>query len=80
MSFKGCRGRTHTGNEIFGNVKAPLEGCDRATDAGFIKYYSQRPYHFQELFKYPWSLEVATIILNKRRETLVQQNRAQKGS
>lgn len=51
----------------FGGVKAPLEGCHRNEDTGFIKYFSQRQAHFTDLYRLPWSSENARKVLTERR-------------
>lgn len=32
---------------------AELEQINRSTYVGFVKYWKQRPYHFEEVFKVP---------------------------
>jgi hypothetical protein len=54
-------------DEAFGGVKAPLEGCHRNEDMGFIKYFSQRQTHFSSLYRLPYSDENARAVLKERR-------------
>ena len=53
-------------NDIFGGVKAPMEGCDRGNLPGFMKYFKHRKEHFKELFKVAYSDRNAVRVFNIR--------------
>lgn len=55
-------------DEIFDGVKAPLEGAHRNEDMGFIRYFSQRQFHFTDLYRLPYSEENARKVLMERRK------------
>lgn len=43
---------------------APLSNVNRGSLPGFKRYFSQRQYHFKELFGYDYYPEIVEIVFN----------------
>jgi len=54
----GARSLNHRGRSL---LPRSLEDLDRGNRENFIEYWKRRPYHFQELFRTPFSRSSAAL-------------------